>query len=1216
MIKTSTLFHTTILVLILAPGLFANAHYVLAQANGTGTTDGHAGVEPGQASDLVLDLGSQDATETTGYLSLPDNATVVGASVTVIPGPGTVSTAGKDHGEPVHPDGPRVDVGADGTADWAFDGVGYGEAGHQTKFGNGAGGVAFGTSKDHSWTITDNDDTHANASIIRLPKNARVSSARLLLEPFLRKDWLNASWQRRVPIEVKALGDGLLPVRVEREVQLEATHRDPVPELRLTALENGAERPVPFWVVSATQSRVTIGFDVPWTEAGATRMYNLYYDDPFGPGSVAIPYVPAVIDTMFINDTVPPVLGPRTGPLALHYPMGLFQASNGSLLVVDSGDQRVLMLDTTGRTQMTLGTPGVAGSDNIHFTYPNDVIVDATGRIIVADAWLHRVQVFGPDGAYQRTIGVTGKPGSDGTHLFDPWALALDEYGHLYVSDTGNERVQVFDSIGATTARWTYGVTDEYGRDSSHLDSPRGIACADGLYIADAYNARVQRFQTLGDRWADLTLGMDRLVTPTDVAIGNGKIYIADVDQGKVLELDRMGYFVREITGLSWPSGVAVGPKRDLWISDTGANRVLRVVNATFTVHGSESLMAPKDIKLNVDGRPLAGHDGPLIGKEELSGLGATIMEALNHSRCSKDPYQNELCGLRLTVKGPDPGPGSGLTINGLDIRYSFSTRMSVSLAPGTMVVDGGTSYLPVTASSRNGGRIVLEGFTPELDYPPFPSLPRWVPGVPEGTNGSVVLDLDEAFRDEGPMTFDAQVVDGPEGMRTWVGTNNTLMVDLSASPNSTVAMRLRLRATDVLGQTTEAVLDVPVDNVPQPPFVPLGQAFRTICGAPFTATITAEDGDNDTLLFYLLDGPDGFGMGPYGDLDWTPGPRQAGTNVVHFDVSDGLFDVESDVTIIVDCIRHPPQVNIAGNLTVQVGDMLSVPVGLESQDGKALSVQLRMGPVGMRYDPSLGAILWRPSLEDAGDVLVILSVSDGTLSTVRTMHIDVQRPRPWVRLSRGPDKIADWGLRFTGVAGGTGGRVWWVQARVDDGPWANTTGAPDWSAEVDAQALAPGHHSLEVRSFDGRYSDVLRTAFTVLPDGKGADGTAGPWQAPATSLIVILVVILIIGGIVMLKTYNGFVFCVQKSPEGPMTCVPLGERTEAVGGRCVAEEEPDEVPDQPPRNIRCIVCLGRMKSAGDYLECARCGRFFHKACASRIKACPMCGADLVKDEA
>jgi hypothetical protein len=1209
--KTSTLFHTTILVLILAPGLFANAHFVLAQANGTGTTAGPSGVTPGQASDLVLDLGHQDVAEITGHLSLPDNATIVGAAVTVIPGPGAASPAARDDAGPVHPDGPRVDVGADGTDEWAFDGVGYGEAGHQTTFGNGVGEVQFGpgANTDHSWTINNN---HANDTI-RLPRGARVGPASLLLQPILRKDWWNSSWQRRVPIDIEATGDDILPLRMEHEMDLDGNYRNPVPELRLTMVEKGTEVLHPFWVVTSSWSRTTVGFEVPRTSAGSTRRFYLYYDNPFKPTSVAKPYVPVPLATMFDGAPVPTKLGATGGLLALKNPVGLCQASNGSLLVADMGNSRVVMLDTLGELQMTIGVSGKPSTEDGRFTVPFDVATDGAGHIAVVDPMQDRVQVFGPDGTYERAIGVNGDLGSDGAHLNNPWSVAFDNEGRIYVSDTGNERVQVFDGVGSTTAKWTYGTTGQYARDSSHLDAPRGIAVSGGLYVADAYNARVQHFAKLGDRYADRTLGINRLVTPTDVAVMDGRTYIADTDSGSVLELDSDGYYMKEMSGLAWPGGLAVGPWGDLWISETAASRIIRVVNATLTVGGAETLDAPRDLEVRLEGLTLVRLDGLITGPVRADGLGNRFMDAIDRSRCALDGFGNDMCTLRLSVSGLAPMPDAKIQINNLDIQYSFSTRVSVTLAPGTFMDDGGTRYLPVKASSRNGGCIMLEGFAPELDRTPFPLLSGVAPRVPEGTNGSKVLDLDEAFTDEGPLAFEVGIMDGPEGAMVWI-EGHDIMVDLSISPNSTKGLDIWVSATDLLGQATTAFFNVIVDDVPDPPLVLEGQSFSAQCSRPFSGNISAEDGDGTPLLFYLLDGPEGLSLGPDGALDWTPLPAQAGASTIGFVVTDGMFDVDGEVLIEVGCVDHPPTVSVDGELTAQAGHLLVAPLALDDQDGDPLTVELRAGPEGMRYDGSRKAILWTPGPEDAGDHLVILSVSDGKLRILKALHVKVLGPKPWVRLGLAPALDGEF-MRFSGKAGGTGGPIQKVMVRVDEGPWVNAEGTAHWSTDVYMAGLAPGIHRIEARSFDGSFSDVAGASFDVRARTEGDGGPVIALWPNGMYIAVLILVIVVIGGVVVLKTHSGFVFSVQKGPDGPTMCVPVGTRAETAGGKCGGEDVAEDVPDQPSRNIRCYVCLGRLKSAEDYLECKNCGRVYHKACASRIKACAICGADLVKED-
>jgi len=321
---------------------------------------------------------------------------------------------------------------------------------------------------------------------------------------------------------------------------------------------------------------------------------------------------------------------------------------------------------------------------------------------------------------------------------------------------------------------------------------------------------------------------------------------------------------------------------------------------------------------------------------------------------------------------------------------------------------------------------------------------------------------------------------------------------------------------------------------------------------------------------------------------------------------------VNDEIVIEVGCIDHPPTVSVEGELTVRAGDLLTVHLALEDQDGDRITVEVRTGPDGMRYDASRAAVLWTPGPDDVGGHAVMLSISDGDLRTLKALHVEVLAPRPWVRLDLGPPVAQGGFLRFSGQAGGN---VQKVMVRVDDGPWVNAEGTAHWGTDVYLAGLAPGAHRLEARSFDGSYSEVAGAVFDVRSRTEGNEGPAVVLWPNGLYISVFILVIVAIGGVVMLKSHSGFVFSVQKGPEGPMMCVPVGTRAETAGGKCAGEDGSEDVPDQPPRNVRCYVCLGRMKSAEDYMECKNCGRVYHKACASRIKACPICGADLVKED-
>jgi hypothetical protein len=73
-----------------------------------------------------------------------------------------------------------------------------------------------------------------------------------------------------------------------------------------------------------------------------------------------------------------------------NFPHGLFADRDGNVWVSDGKGEggkghTVIKLSPEGKVLMTLGTPGVAGTDEHHFNAPSDVVVAPNGDIFVAD---------------------------------------------------------------------------------------------------------------------------------------------------------------------------------------------------------------------------------------------------------------------------------------------------------------------------------------------------------------------------------------------------------------------------------------------------------------------------------------------------------------------------------------------------------------------------------------------------------------------------------------------------------------------------------------------------------------------------------------------------------------------------------------------------------------------------------------------------------------
>jgi uncharacterized protein (TIGR03437 family) len=339
----------------------------------------------------------------------------------------------------------------------------------------------------------------------------------------------------------------------------------------------------------------------------------------------------------------------------LNHPAGIAVDQSGRLYVAAPNDNRVLVFSSAGGAAVT-----VLGQSDFVSTKPNanvspqaspnalsgpfDVRVDGNGNVYVADTGNNRLVSFPPNSKSavqvwgQNDFASNGvnqiKPGS----MNSPYKVAID-YSQtpfaLYVSDTSNDRVLVWKDVvslrsgdaadlvvGQPDLRTGVPNVDTHGSanpSSTSLDFPQGIVVdgAGNLWVADSGNNRVLRYPrpvSQGGRitpdivigQADFTSSASAAVNgsslrgPTGLALGpDGNLFVADTGNNRVLEfaagartnaaairvygqssLTSAGApFTPSPQTLSAPQGVFVDSAFNLYIADTGANRVLIIPN-------------------------------------------------------------------------------------------------------------------------------------------------------------------------------------------------------------------------------------------------------------------------------------------------------------------------------------------------------------------------------------------------------------------------------------------------------------------------------------------------------------------------------------------------------------------------------------------------------------------------------------------------------------
>lgn len=287
---------------------------------------------------------------------------------------------------------------------------------------------------------------------------------------------------------------------------------------------------------------------------------------------------------------------------------GKVHASEGRLFISDSGRNRVLECDLTGRVRRIFGSgsPGLVDGQGEYASFRNPQgLVRAADDLFVADAGNHAIRRIRLDSGEVETLSGTGEHGRKmperfekalGASLNSPWDLVYEQ-GVLFIAMAGQHQIWrlPFTSPGfsAYAGSGKEGLLDGPAR-AACFAQPSGLAMFDEhMYVADAASStiRVIRMQTqsvatvVGSRseFGDHEgMGRDaRLQHPQGIAadVGRNLLWIADSYNSKIKTLALHNNRVSDFNiyhPLNEPGGLCVLGD-DLFIANTNAHEILRV---------------------------------------------------------------------------------------------------------------------------------------------------------------------------------------------------------------------------------------------------------------------------------------------------------------------------------------------------------------------------------------------------------------------------------------------------------------------------------------------------------------------------------------------------------------------------------------------------------------------------------------------------------------
>jgi trimeric autotransporter adhesin len=335
-----------------------------------------------------------------------------------------------------------------------------------------------------------------------------------------------------------------------------------------------------------------------------------------------------------------------TNGVALNTPFAIAVDKWGNLYIADTLNNIIREVDSSGTISTVAGNgkakyAGDRGrATSASLNHPVGIAVDAAGNLYISDEGNFVVRKVNADRVITTVAGngTSGYSGDGGSatkaQIAGALGIAVDRAGDIYIADTGNCVIRKVDTKGKITTVAGDGVA-AYGGDGgpatlASLRYPTDVALdsAGNLYIADYFNGYVRMMDTFhiistvagsgvqaysGD---NARAKLASLHGPVRVALDSaGNLYIETNGDSRIRQLNTK-HMLNTVAGngtygdsgdggpatsasLKAPYGMAIDGKDNLYIADTGNNRIRMVAGVGFPIKVPLSNSSPGPALVN-----------------------------------------------------------------------------------------------------------------------------------------------------------------------------------------------------------------------------------------------------------------------------------------------------------------------------------------------------------------------------------------------------------------------------------------------------------------------------------------------------------------------------------------------------------------------------------------------------------------------------------------